>query len=150
LPQTPVEDPSASSISASFSSPLTTEVGLNSKVILIVDDNEANISSMWDYLKSRGYRLLSAHNGQAAVDLANAEKPNLILMDIQMPEMDGLEAIKIIRTNPELIAIPIIALTALAMTGDRERCLQVGATEYLTKPVKLKHLSETIQTLLSS
>lgn len=150
MPKPPVEAPSTSSISASSASPLTTEAGLNSKLILIVDDNEANISSMWDYLRSRGYRLLAAHNGQAAVDLANAEKPNLILMDIQMPEMDGLEAIKIIRTNPELIATPIIALTALAMSGDRERCLQVGATEYLTKPVKLKHLSETIQTLLSS
>ncbi len=150
LPQTLVEAPSASSISTLSSSPLPIELGLNSKLILIVDDNEANISSMWDYLRSRGYRLLSAHNGQAAVDVANAEKPNLILMDIQMPEMDGLEAIKIIRSNPELVSTPIIALTALAMSGDRERCLQVGATEYLTKPFKLKHLSETIQTLLSS
>lgn len=132
------------------SSTLTSETEQStSQLILIVDDNEANISSMWDYLKSRGYRLLAAKDGQAAVDFANSEKPDLILMDIQMPNIDGLEAIGIIRNNPELVATPIIALTALAMSGDRERCLQVGANEYLTKPVKLKHLSETIQKLLT-
>lgn len=121
-----------------------------SQLILIVDDNEANISSMWDYLKSRGYRLIAANDGESAVGLANSEKPNLILMDIQMPNMDGLESIRIIRTNPELVSTPIIALTALAMSGDRERCLQSGANEYLTKPVKLKHLSEIIQKCLDS
>jgi PAS domain S-box-containing protein len=130
--------------------PLTPTELHTSQLILIVDDNEANISSMWDYLKSRGYRLIAAKDGEAAVGLANSEKPNLILMDIQMPKMDGLEAIRIIRTNPDLVSTPIIALTALAMSGDRERCLQVGANDYLTKPVKLKHLSETIQKLLSS
>ncbi|BBC22610.1 PAS domain S-box protein [Pseudanabaena sp. ABRG5-3] len=130
--------------------PLTPTELQTSQLILIVDDNEANISSMWDYLKSRGYRLIAAKDGEAAVGLANSEKPNLILMDIQMPKMDGLEAIRIIRTNPDLVSTPIIALTALAMSGDRERCLQVGANDYLTKPVKLKHLSETIQKLLSS
>ena len=121
-----------------------------SQLILIVDDNEANISSMWDYLKSRGYSLIAARDGESAVRLANSEKPNLILMDIQMPKMDGLEAMKIMRTNPELVSTPIIALTALAMTGDRERCLQAGANEYLTKPVKLKYLSETIQKYLGA
>jgi len=118
------------------------------QLILIVDDNDANIESTWSYLESRGYRLCKAKDGLTAIQAANTENPNLILMDIQMPVMDGLEAIKVIRTNPKLASIPIIALTALAMSGDREKCLEAGANEYLTKPVKLKNLFLTIQKLL--
>jgi PAS domain S-box-containing protein len=119
-----------------------------SHVILLAEDNEANISTLSSYLKAKGYQMLVAKNGQEAVVLAQTQKPDLILMDIQMPGMDGLEAIQQIRHDPNLDDVPIIALTALAMTGDRERCLTAGADDYLSKPVKLKQLTNTIQELL--
>ncbi|MBD2440391.1 response regulator, partial [Nostoc sp. FACHB-110] len=117
-------------------------------VILLAEDNQANIDTMSGYLESRGYHLIMAHDGQQAIDQVQAQHPDLIVMDIQMPGMDGLEAIRHIRKEPEFGHLPIIALTALAMPGDRETCLAAGANEYLTKPVKLKHLVTTIQQLL--
>ncbi len=119
-----------------------------SPLILLAEDNEANIMTVSSYLKAKGYRILLAQNGQDAIDFAKKQSPDLILMDIQMPGMDGLEAIKQIRLDPNLVDVPIIALTALAMTGDRDRCLAQGANDYLTKPVKLKQLATTIQQLL--
>ena len=118
-------------------------------LILLAEDNEANISTISSYLKAKGYRLLSAKNGHEAITLAQHENPDLILMDIQMPGMDGLEATRQIRLNPNVAEVPIIALTALAMTGDRDRCLAAGANDYLSKPIKLKQLVTTIQKLLS-
>ncbi|MBE9180412.1 PAS domain S-box protein [Oculatella sp. LEGE 06141] len=118
-------------------------------LILLAEDNQANIDTFSDYLSSRGYRLILARNGQEAIDLATNHHPDLILMDIQMPEVDGLEAIRRIRANPQLAATPILALTALAMPHDREACLQAGADEYLSKPMKLKQLATTIQHLLN-
>ncbi|WP_445633902.1 histidine kinase [Nostoc sp. DSM 114161] len=117
-------------------------------VILLAEDNQANIDTMSGYLESRGYRLILANNGQQAIELTTTQKPNLIIMDIQMPEIDGLEAIRRIRDDRQFTDVPIIALTALAMPGDRESCLAAGANEYLTKPVKLKHLAALIQQLL--
>jgi PAS domain S-box-containing protein len=125
------------------------EATTRSPLILIAEDNEANIGTFSSYLTAKGYRLLIATDGQEALELTKAHHPELILMDIQMPTMDGLEAIKQIRLDPDLVNIPIIALTALAMTGDREKCLKAGASEYLTKPVKLKALSQMIQTFLA-
>lgn len=119
-------------------------------LILLAEDNEANIMTFSSYLEAKGYRMLLARNGQEVIALAKTHHPDLILMDIQMPVMDGLEATRQIRLDPNLIDIPIIALTALAMTGDREKCLAAGADEYLTKPVKLKALSLSIQKLLST
>ena len=121
-----------------------------SPLILLAEDNEANISTVSSYLRAKGYRILLAKNGEEAIALAKSENPNLILMDIQMPGMDGLEAMQHIRCDPNLVDLPIIALTALAMTGDRDRCLAAGANDYLTKPVKLKQLASTIQQLLAS
>ena len=89
-----------------------------------------------------------ATNGVVAVRLARELRPALILMDIQMPVMDGLSAIREIRADPAIAAIPIVALTALAMPGDRERCLAAGATEYMSKPVNLKALTELVKCLL--
>ncbi|MBD1913926.1 MULTISPECIES: PAS domain-containing protein [unclassified Leptolyngbya] len=117
-------------------------------VILIVDDNRANIDSIFDYLKHQGYRLILAKNGQDALESMKIQMPDLILMDIQMPGMDGLEVIRQLRTDDNYATVPVIALTALAMPGDRERCLAAGANDYLTKPVRLKHLASTIHTLL--
>jgi PAS domain S-box-containing protein len=119
-------------------------------LILLAEDNQTNIESMTDFLEYCGYRFAIARNGLEAVQLAKSQKPQLILMDIQMPEMDGLAAISQIRTQPELVQIPIIALTALAMPGDKQKCIQAGANEYLSKPVSLKHLSNLIKKLLKN
>jgi PAS domain S-box-containing protein len=119
-----------------------------SPLILLVEDNEANISTVSSYLKAKGYRLVFAKDGQEGINQAKSENPNLILMDISMPGMDGFEAMKQIRLEPNLVNVPIIALTALAMKGDRDRCLEAGANDYMTKPVKLKQLAITIQELL--
>ena len=119
--------------------------------LLLAEDNEANKLTISRYLKARGYQLLFAKDGREAIDLARSMRPDLILMDIQMPNIDGIEAIKIIRGSniPELANIPILALTALAMIGDRDRCIEAGANEYLTKPVKLNQLATIIKQILA-
>ncbi|MGC9527291.1 MAG: response regulator [Limnospira sp.] len=117
-------------------------------LILLAEDSSANIFTLSSYLTAKGYRLITAHNGREAVEMARSQFPDLVLMDIQMPVVDGLEATKQIRRDPNLRQLPIIALTALAMASDREKCLQAGANEYLAKPVKLKQLSNLIQNLL--
>lgn len=116
--------------------------------ILLAEDNEANILATGDYLRSHGYEVLVARNGREAVEMARAERPALILMDIQMPVLDGLEAIRRIRKSHGK-TIPIIALTALAMSADRTRCLEAGADDYLSKPVRLSELRKTIEGHLS-
>ena len=118
--------------------------------ILIAEDNDANASTISSYLQAKGYRLLIAKNGQEAISLAQSDTPDLILMDIQMPQVDGLDAIQQIRREPHFVDVPVIAITALAMNGDRERCLAVGANAYLSKPFTLKQLASTIHQLLSS
>ena len=117
-------------------------------LILLAEDNEANVITISSYLGAKGYAILLAKDGQEAIDLAKTHRPDLILMDIQMPGIDGLEAMRQIRLNPSLGDLPIVALTALAMTGDREKCLEAGASDYLTKPVRLKQLAATIQQFL--
>lgn len=121
----------------------------HSPLILLAEDNEANISTLMDYLQIQEFRVSLARNGIEAVQMAKQQKPDLILMDIQMPEMDGLEATRQIHADAELASIPIIALTALAMPGDRERCLAAGAKDYLTKPVNLKTLVNIITQYIS-
>ncbi|WP_051463622.1 PAS domain S-box protein [Leptolyngbya sp. PCC 6406] len=135
----------------SATTPLQTEAAIpeSKALILLAEDNEASISTMVSYLEAKGYRVAIANNGQAAIEKAQRLRPDLILMDIQMPGMDGLEAISHIRRDPNLADIPVIALTALAMSGDRDRCLTAGATDYLSKPVRMKQLVKRIQTLLN-
>jgi len=116
--------------------------------ILLAEDNEANIQTVGNYLEDKGYAMHYAMNGLVAVQLARELRPALILMDIQMPVMDGLTAIREVRADAALQAIPIVALTALAMPGDRERCLAAGATDYLSKPVSLKALAALMARLL--
>jgi CheY-like chemotaxis protein len=118
------------------------------KSILLAEDNMANILTIGDYLETYGYQVTVAHDGIEALTKAEEIAPDLILMDIQMPGMNGLEAIAHLRAIARFGSTPIIALTALAMSGDRERCLQVGATEYMSKPVNLKMLAKTIESLL--
>jgi CheY-like chemotaxis protein len=119
-------------------------------LILIAEDNELNINTLFSYLTAKHYRPIVAQDGQSAIEMTEKFHPDLILMDIQMPGMDGLEAIAHIRQQPELKLIPIIALTALAMEGDRTKCLAAGAGEYISKPIKLKQLNDVIRKLLKS
>jgi PAS domain S-box-containing protein len=113
-------------------------------VVLLVEDNEANITMIFDYLGTHGYQVIVARNGAEAIARAIEARPAIVLMDIQMPGMDGLEATRCMRAMPELAGLPIIALTALAMPGDRERCLAAGANDYLSKPVSLRGLTTLI------
>jgi PAS domain S-box-containing protein len=112
-------------------------------LILLAEDNETNIATLSDYLLSKGCQVVVARNGFEVIDRTKEEKPDVILMDIQMPEMDGLEAMRRLRTDAAF-DVPIIVLTALAMPGDRVRCLEAGASAYLSKPVSLKRLMQAI------
>jgi PAS domain S-box-containing protein len=116
--------------------------------ILLADDNMSSILTIGEYLESHGYEVVVAHDGSEALKKAEATHPDLILMDVQMPVMNGLEAIARLRGNISFTHTPIITLTALAMPGDRERSLLAGATEYMSKPVSLKRLVRTIDELL--
>jgi CheY-like chemotaxis protein/anti-sigma regulatory factor (Ser/Thr protein kinase) len=117
-------------------------------VILLAEDKAANVMTIGDYLENYGFEVVVAHDGLEAIEKAEAIKPDLILMDIQMPVLDGLEAMARLRKDPSFQSTPIIALTVLAMPGDRERCLLAGASEYMSKPVSLKRLKQTIENLL--
>jgi CheY-like chemotaxis protein len=121
----------------------------DSPLILVVDDNVENVSYMRDYLEFRGFQTSLAYNGREGVDLAQEIQPNAILMDIQMPVMDGLAAIKLLRAQTTTAHIPILALTARAMPQDREESLASGADAYLSKPVALDHLVEELNQLLN-
>jgi len=116
---------------------------------LLVEDNDLNITTISSYLSSKGYKIEVAKDGEEGVRLAKSLSPDLILMDIQLPKVDGLEAIRQIRTDQRLTFTPIIAITALAMTADQEKCLNAGANDYLSKPVKLKQLVNKIEHLLN-
>ncbi|MFQ4138201.1 PAS domain-containing protein [Nodosilinea sp. PGN35] len=130
--------------------PAVTQPAIETSLILLAEDNDMNVATVSSYLTALGYHLIYAKNGQVAVELAQTQSPDLILMDIQMPDMDGLEAMQLIRTDERCTHIPIVALTALAMPGDRERCLAAGASHYLAKPFKMKELKGLIQQLLPS
>jgi PAS domain S-box-containing protein len=121
--------------------------GPRQPVVLLAEDNAANVVTVGGYLEDHGYIVHYATNGVEAVSQTRHERPDVILMDIQMPVMDGLTAIREIRQDDSVRHIPIVALTALAMTGDRERCLAAGATEYMTKPVSLKALTALVAQL---
>jgi PAS domain S-box-containing protein len=117
--------------------------------ILLAEDNETNIAVTLNYLEARGFEVMLARNGLEAVQMTKQQQPDLILMDIQMPQMNGLTAIRQIRADAETQSIPIIALTALAMSGDLDRCLAAGATDYLAKPFQLQRLLTSITQHLS-
>ncbi|MCC6607199.1 MAG: response regulator [Anaerolineae bacterium] len=118
-------------------------------LILLAEDNETNIQAIGEYLQEINYQVMVARNGGEALELAIDQKPDLILMDIQMPVLDGLTVTQRLRAMSEFEATPIVALTALAMPGDRERCLAAGANEYLAKPVSLKKLTGIMNQLLA-
>ena len=114
------------------------------KTVMIVEDNELNMKLFNDLLESRGYKVIQTRNGMEALDLARAHMPDLILMDIQLPEVSGLVVTKWLKDDDELAHIPVIAVTAFAMKGDEERILQGGCEGYISKPISVSHFLETI------
>ena len=116
--------------------------------ILLVEDNEMNRDMLSRRLKRRGYEVSIAINGAQGVEMANSMAPDLILMDMSLPIMDGWEATKNIKADPTTQSIPVIALTAHAMSGDREKALQAGCDDYDTKPIELSRLIAKIKTFL--
>ncbi len=120
----------------------------NKLLILLAEDNEANLQTLEAFLEYAGFEVTIARNGKEAVESVVENKPDLALIDIQMPKMDGLEATRIIRQNKNFENLPIIALTALAMPGDKERCLSAGANTYISKPVNFDTLINSINSLL--
>lgn len=118
--------------------------------ILLVEDNEMNRDMLSRRLKRKGYEVVIAINGAEGVSMATSEAPDLILMDMSLPVLDGWEATRQLKANPQTQPIPIIALTAHAMSGDREKALEAGCDDYDTKPIELRRLLEKIEALLQS
>lgn len=116
--------------------------------ILLVEDNEMNRDMLSRRLERRGYEVSIAVNGAEGVAMATSQSPDLILMDMSLPIMDGWEATKNIKADPQTQTIPVIALTAHAMSGDREKALEAGCDDYDTKPIELSRLLKKIQTFL--
>ena len=117
--------------------------------ILLVEDNEMNRDMLSRRLERRGYQLLIALDGEQGIAVAQSERPDLILMDMSLPVVDGWEAARRLKAAPETHAIPIIALTAHAMVGDREKAIEAGCDDYDTKPVEFQRLLEKIDGILS-
>jgi two-component system cell cycle response regulator DivK len=118
------------------------------KTVLIVEDNPLNMKLFNDLLEAHGYRTLQSTNGMEAMELARAHRPDVILMDIQLPEVSGLEVTKWIKDDDELRTTPVIAVTAFAMKGDEERIRQAGCEAYISKPISVVKFIETVKSYL--
>ncbi len=119
-------------------------------LILIVEDNQKNMKLIRDVLQFKGYQTLEAETAEAGIKLARERPPALILMDIQLPEMDGREAMKVLKADEKTRQIPIVAVTSFAMKGDRERLLADGFNDYLAKPVSIKELPKVVERHVSA
>ena len=118
------------------------------KTVLIVEDNELNMKLFRDLLQIHGYATIEARTGPEALERLTDHRPDLILMDIQLPEVSGLEVTQKIKADPELADIPVIAVTAFAMKGDEERIREGGCEAYISKPISVSHCLDTIRRLL--
>jgi CheY-like chemotaxis protein len=118
--------------------------------VLLVEDNEMNRDMLSRRLTRRGFEVIFAVNGQQGVDLARSERPDIILMDMSLPVLDGWEATRRVKADTATHSVPVIGLTAHAMSGDRERAIEAGCDDYDTKPVELDRLIGKIERLLSA
>ena len=114
------------------------------KTILVVEDNKLNMKLVKGLIKIGKYRLLEAMDAESGIELIREKRPDLVLMDIQLPGMDGLSATKIIKEDPDLKDIPIVALTSYAMEGDKEKALEAGCAGYITKPIDTRNFLKTL------
>jgi two-component system cell cycle response regulator DivK len=121
----------------------------DAKTILIAEDNELNMKLFNDLLEAHDYNILQTRDGMEALKIAREKKPDLILMDIQLPEVSGLEVTKWIKEDENLRSIPVIAVTAFAMKGDEEKIREGGCEAYIAKPISVSHFLETVQKFLS-
>ena len=120
------------------------------KKVLIVEDNELNMKLFNDLLEAHGYQTVGTRNGIDAMDLARQHRPDLILMDIQLPEVSGLEVTKWLKDDSELKGIPVVAVTAFAMKGDEERIREGGCEAYLSKPISVAKFIDTVRHFLGN
>lgn len=120
------------------------------KLVMIVEDNELNAKLFRDLLEAQGYRTVHVHDGMHVLDLARQHHPNLILMDIQLPEVSGIEITQWLKQDEALKSIPVIAVTAFAMKGDEERIRAGGCEAYLSKPIAVNEFLTTIKRFLTS
>jgi CheY-like chemotaxis protein len=118
--------------------------------ILLVEDNEMNRDMLSRRLQRRGYEVILAVDGQKGVDMAQTESPDLILMDMSLPIMDGWEATRLLKSAPETLDIPVIALTAHAMSTDRDKAIEAGCDDYDTKPIELERLLGKMEALIGT
>ena len=118
------------------------------KTVLIVEDNELNMKLFHDLLDAQGYATLQTREGLQALSMAREHRPDLILMDIQLPEISGLEVTKWLKEDDDLSHIPVVAVTAFAMKGDEERIRDGGCEAYISKPISVTHFLETIRRLI--
>jgi two-component system cell cycle response regulator DivK len=118
------------------------------KTVLIVEDNELNMKLFHDLLEANGYRVLQTRDGLSALDLARHHMPDLIIMDIQLPEVSGIEVTKWLKEDDELKSIPVIAVTAFAMKGDEEKIREGGCEAYISKPISVLSFLQTVDDFL--
>jgi CheY-like chemotaxis protein len=118
------------------------------KTILVVEDNKLNMKLVNGLIKIGKYRMIEAIDAESGIELIREQRPDLVLMDIQLPGMDGLSATKVIKEDPDLKDIPIVALTSYAMQGDKEKALAAGCTGYITKPIDTRKFLETVSQYL--
>jgi two-component system cell cycle response regulator DivK len=120
------------------------------KTVLIVEDNELNMKLFSDLLEANGYRTVQTRNGLEALGLARTHQPDLILMDIQLPEVSGLQVTQWLKADADLRSIPVVAITAFAMKGDEEKIRQGGCEAYLSKPISVGKFLETVRNYLEN
>ena len=120
------------------------------KTVLIVEDNELNMKLFHDLLEAHGYDTVGTRNGSEALDLARRHRPDLLLMDIQLPEVSGLDVTKWLKADPVLKSIPVVAVTAFAMKGDEERIREGGCEAYLSKPISVAKFIDTVRQFLGA
>ncbi len=121
----------------------------NGKTVLVVEDNDLNMKLFHDLLEAHGYNILQTKDGMEALRMAREHRPDLILMDIQLPEVSGLEVTKWIKEDDELKSIPVVAVTAFAMKGDEEKIREGGCEAYIAKPISVTNFLETVERFLS-